>query len=110
MLPVFSKISMALFLVAVPFLFYGFGGETLQHRIELVGCPDRPAAAVDMEIDAARALRRDDAQVELAARPVDRDCRRARGFRRQRKRAEPLQTARAHFLSSARPARLRAAR
>jgi hypothetical protein len=30
MLRIFSKISMALFLVAVPFLFYGFGGEFLR--------------------------------------------------------------------------------
>ena len=30
MLPIFAKISMTLFLVAVPFLFYGFGGEFLK--------------------------------------------------------------------------------
>jgi hypothetical protein len=30
MLQIFAKISMALFLLAVPFLFYGFGGETLR--------------------------------------------------------------------------------
>jgi hypothetical protein len=30
MLPIFAKISMILFLIAVPFLFYGFGGETLR--------------------------------------------------------------------------------
>jgi hypothetical protein len=30
MLKIFAKISMILFLIAVPFLFYGFGGETLR--------------------------------------------------------------------------------
>ncbi|MEP6901649.1 MAG: M50 family metallopeptidase [Actinomycetota bacterium] len=30
MLKIFAKISMVLFLIAVPFLFYGFGGETLR--------------------------------------------------------------------------------
>ena len=30
MLPIFAKISMTFFLIAVPFLFYGFGGEMLR--------------------------------------------------------------------------------
>ena len=71
----------------------------LQNVIELIGAPDRPPAAVNMEIDTARRCRRDHAQVKLAGRTLDRDRLGAWRFRRQRKRADPLQAARAYLLN-----------
>ena len=73
-------------------------GDALQQGIVLIRRADRPAAAMDVEIDPTRILRSDDAQLHRTGRP--RNCHRlgARRFRRSRKCTDPCDAPGADFL------------
>ena len=73
-------------------------GDAFEQRIVLVRRADGPAAAVDVKIQPARILRRDDAQLHRPRRPGDRQRLGARRFRRSRKCANACDAARADFL------------
>ena len=72
-------------------------GDALEQRIVLIRCADRPAATVNVKIEAARVLRRDDAQLHRTGGPGDRHRLGARRFRRGRKRADARNAPRTDF-------------